>query len=324
MRNSPAPVNLDSYSWLTPIRRKPLPLAVRSQSSGIFSNGVQISPIAWKTTFREDEISVVSSADSIKFKRAQSLPSQVSGQPTVTSGVNLVNARRRLEIVAEIGDIRKSYEDNYKKYRSPKRINDFDLRYQHWKKYFDKRKQVYCVKITKEDFERFWEWFESRVDKHERNDGEISIDKLIDDFVYFGVVATKQEATHMLQQIDSDSSGTISFEELMSGMGTGDVSQMTRLKYFMSNITRMTNKQKEDLENSKGDRKSRRKGLLKKLRNVKRMPSVSPFDSSCDERVAPVPKISVEANSNGCSTLTLPAGDANHRKSGVLEDCNGK
>jgi Ca2+-binding EF-hand superfamily protein len=313
MRPATAPVNFDSYGWLSPVRKKPLPLSTRSRSSGVFSSGVQVSPLGWKNIPFRDQFcdnQSLASTDSSKLRRSGSLPEQLSGHDILAAPVNSVNARRRLENAVEIADIRKSFEVNYKKYRSPKRINDFDLRYEHWKKYFDKRKHVYSVKITKEDFEKFWEWFESRIDQHESGDGGICMDKLIDDFVYFGVVSTTQEATVMLKQIDSDGSGTISFEELMVGMGSGDICQKSRLKYFLSTVTKTTKKERVDVEKTRDDKKARKKGLLTKLRSVQNLASLK------SSSMSPVVPINGDAG-----RVMAGAGDNDEaKKTGVIDE----
>lgn len=299
-RPSTAPVNLDNtYSWLSPVRSKPLPLISRA-ASGNFS-----SPLGWKKVNfidQSDDLSIATS-DSASLKRANSLkraesfrrspslnrscslPSQLESPETIAGPS--ASALQRMEYSSEIKGLTQACADNYKKYRSQRKVDDFTSRYEHWQTYFSKHKSNVNIRITKSEFEKFWLWFESRVEAHVQDEGGIKLERVVTDFVDYGVVSSAQEAKYLLTQIDADGSGTISFEEFMEGMNSGKAHQIGRLKYFMSTIGKMSQAEREARDRENLTKRTRRQGAMSKLRTIR---AITKKKLVIPKRVSPAPE----------------------------------
>mmetsp|Transcript_16632 Transcript_16632/g.25031 ORF Transcript_16632/g.25031 Transcript_16632/m.25031 type:complete len:230 (+) Transcript_16632:224-913(+) len=135
--------------------------------------------------------------------------------------------------------IRRSFEDNYKKYRTAKRTKSYDalsLGYQELDMWLKKHKVNITVRLTKKEFSTFWNWFTSRLDDFQCEDG-IKIDRVIDDFVKNGVFKSRADSAFFLHRIDSDRNGSISFEEFMTGLTCGtDSQQIMLLRKFITSL----------------------------------------------------------------------------------------
>ena len=213
-------------------------------------------------------------------------------------------------------NLRQQCEGNYKKYRSHKKIDEFEIRYEQWQKYFKTHKSDIRVTIGRAEIEKFWFWFESRLDAHSESNGGVQIERMVTDFVDYGVVSSTTEARKLLRRIDEDASGTISFEEFMAGLNSGQVHQVGRLKHFMSKIGSMSKKDREEWDRLNGLKKSRRKNVMVKLQSVRKMQHAAGMTTS----LGALPS-SLSPCSDDNSPLQQPfSGDASAHSGIVAED----
>jgi hypothetical protein len=162
--------------------------------------------------------------------------------------------RRSAMFAAEYRDLRKSFEVGYKKYRTKRKPDDeksLAVGYQYWNTWVRKHNKTLTVRLTKREFQSFWKWFSSRIEGHTSSNGVgIEINRIVDDFVGFGICKSRSEASALLTIIDADGNGSISFDEFITGMSSGtNMQQVITLRKFISSLEAV-NKRMQDMKDA--------------------------------------------------------------------------
>ena len=156
-----------------------------------------------------------------------------------------VSAKRKLKLREELEQIKGNFENRCfkkgRKRRKSERDNRLKLEQYNWNKWLVKRNGKTTSKLTKREFNVFWNWYSSRreVNGQENEErGGIRLDRAADDFVKIGLFDNRRDACKFLKEVDTDHSGFISFTELMEALGdASNESQVTCMREFVTTLT---------------------------------------------------------------------------------------
>ena len=108
--------------------------------------------------------------------------------------------------------------------------------YEYWNSWVKKHNKILTVRLTKREFQSFWAWFSTRINTHSKDSG-IEINRIVDDFLTYGICHTRAAAVELMYRIDTDGDGSISFDEFITGMTSGtDIQQVLSLRKFVSSL----------------------------------------------------------------------------------------
>lgn len=207
-------------------------------------------------------------------KRNMSPQNSMNLSPRI--GISLItpsSTKKKAMFSAEYRHLRKSFEANYKKYRTKRKPDDeksLAVGYQYWNTWVKKHNKTLTVRLTKREFQSFWKWFSSRIEGHNSVNGSgIEINRIVDDFIAFGICKSRSEASSLLTSIDADGNGSISFDEFITGLSSvTNMEQVITLRKFISSLDAI----KKELQDSKDDTDKARDMLLRRRSTLQELP----------------------------------------------------
>lgn len=165
-----------------------------------------------------------------------------------------VSAKRKVKLREELQQIKGNYENRCFK-KGKKRLKserDARLKMEQYNsnRWLLKHNGKTTSKLTKREFKVFWAWYSSRVEingQENEESGGIRLDRAADDFVRIGLFDNRSDACEFLKSVDTDSSGFISFMELMEALGdASNEIQVNCMRKFVASLTEKEKKKEAD------------------------------------------------------------------------------
>jgi hypothetical protein len=164
----------------------------------------------------------VSSSSPSRNKGAGFKPTRT--QPSASAATTQLLHRAEFQ---ENIDSRSNYWKKYRVVRPHSTSHDvLALTYKDRKHWNDKHQLDVCLThLVKSEYEIFWKWFTDRLQENFPTpkmyalEGEdIDLNKLAEDFVRYGVFPDKKDAFALLERVDIDKNGKVSYREFVASM----------------------------------------------------------------------------------------------------------